>query len=345
SHNAVSIMIIPVLLLLFGYFILTIKHKRKFAMHIIFFGLYGAGLSAFFLLPAFFEGKYTLRDIVTKGEIHQRMVDPLSFVIPVWNYGGGNEFTKHLGFSIFFLFVLSFFIRKKILVFLWAIFFLYLFLMTSPSSFIWERLSILQKFQFPWRLLVMTTFIGALIGGIVIRGLQKQQRIFLLIALSLLSIFSTIHMWRPKAYIVYDESFFTGIYKSTTDTGESSPIWSVRFMEFSPNSAIEIAEGKAVVTKVSRTTTSREYLINAETKTRLVENTLYFPGWEVFVNNRKTDIQFQDPQWRGRMTFWVDEGTHTVRILFRDTKVRMISNIISLVSIGCLFPLLYLVRR
>jgi hypothetical protein len=345
SHNAVSIMIIPIVFFYAAYLIMRIQQKRKFVLSLLLFGLYGIGLAGFFLFPAFFEGKYTLRDIVTQGEIGQRMVAPVLFLFSPWNYGGGNEFTKEVGIPVIIVLVIALVKKSVFSLGLCILFLLYIFLMTSSSLFIWEHISLLQKFQFPWRLLVCTTFLGAITGAVVVNDIGKKHRVFLVFALSALSIFATSHMWKPKSHKTYDESFFTGIYKSTTDTGESSPIWSVRFMEFEPEVPMEVSEGKAVITPLEETTTTRTYMVNADTKSRLVENTLYFPGWNVFVNNKIVPVEFQDPQWRGRMTFWVEPGEHMIRIVFGETKLRAVSNIISLISVLGLVPILYFIKK
>ena len=67
SHNALSIMFLPVI---FGYMIYLIYSSDKKLLYTLYFILctfFGFALSAFFWLPAFFEAKYTLRDIVMAG--------------------------------------------------------------------------------------------------------------------------------------------------------------------------------------------------------------------------------------------------------------------------------------
>jgi hypothetical protein len=241
-----------------------------------------------------------------------------------------------------------------------------LFIMTSTSQFLWTKVVILQNFQFPWRFLSLTTFIAAVMGGISISQLlnmfgqktclpagtaeSKKQvskikdlrpMIFahcpmfttaLLIVFCFLLIVSTSYMWQPKDYQIKDESFYTGIYQSTTDTGESSPIWTTRFMEQTPKAVIEVISGEATVRQIRRTTTVHQYQVNAKIRAELLENTIYFPGWEVLVDGKKTDIEFQSGIHRGIMTFWVEKGEHQVTVVFRDTKLRKISNGITVVS-------------
>lgn len=350
SHNAVSIMMIPLLgiyALYLSYYKVQPSKRVTFIINLFLSVLYAVGLSAFFLIPAFLEGKYTLRDIVTQGEISGRMVQPLSFILSGWNYGGGNEFSKNLGLPAISSLFIAFYIvikgvKKHLLLSLFILLlFLYLFLMTPPSLFIWNAVSLLQKFQFPWRFLVMSSLMSALIGGLTVSLISAKYKNTFVIILTIL-VLSTYFMWKPKAYKNFDEKFFTDVYNGTTDTGESSPIWSVRFMEFSPELPLETAEGKTSVDIGFRNTTSREYTVTALERSKIVENTLYFPGWKIYVDGQETPIEFQDPQWRGRMTFWINIGRHTIKVLFTETKLRKISDIISVTSFVVLLPLIYL---
>lgn len=144
-------------------------------------------------------------------------------------------------------------------------------------------------------------------------------------------------MWKPVGYLNKPESYFTDIYESTTDTGESSPIWSVRFMEHKPNAHLEVIDGNMTFHETKRTTTRHEYELNSFMTTRVVENTLYFPGWTVTIDGKRSQIQFQDPLYRGLMTFYVPQGKHTLILQFMDTKVRQVSNLLSVIGFVILF--------
>ena len=147
-----------------------------------------------------------------------------------------------------------------------------------------------------------------------------------------------------KGFLSKPESFYSGIYNSTTDTGESAPIWSVRFMEKRPSAEIEVVEGKASIKKLSRTTNKRAYEIESDGKSRLRENTLYFPGWRVFVDGKEQNVEFQDPNSRGLITFFLNNGKHKVDIIFGNTKLRSAADSISLVSLFSLV-LLYIIPK
>lgn len=352
SHNAVSLMFLPLLAL---YALLLLMRQQRGRLTLLFdyvslVGL-GLGLSAFFWFPAFFEGRYTLRDIVTKGEYVSRLVEFKSLLYGDWNYGITGQFTTQVGLVQWLMVVLSaptvIWLRKKRSI-LWIqalgsllIFATTLFLMTSASRFIWEIVTTLQKFQFPWRFLSVAVFITSVLGGFFVATLPKKKQLVTCFLMLVLLLWTNKDYWHAKDFLLKDESFYTSVYTSTTDTGESSPIWSVRFMEQQPKAHMEIITGSATIREGGRTSVEHSYLIDARTKTRLRENTLYFPGWNVLVNGRAVPIEFQDPANRGLITFFVEQGQHAVQVRFGETRVRFFSNTISAIALVTLTFLLW----
>lgn len=334
AHNALSLMFIPLILFYIAYlYFFDAKKQLKFLLLTAYCLLLGILLSAFFWAPAFFEGKYTLRDIVTKGEFTDRFVPWMRFFT-----SGGNEFSKEIGLlhwmgivgSVIVLFKSK--VRKLrigILVLL-IIFLTSLFLMTEASQLVWNNITILQKFQFPWRFLSVSVFASSVLGAI---GIAHVKNKLMLVAYCLLLIVLSFPMWQPKNYLIKPESFFTSVYAGTTDTGESSPIWSVRFMERQAAAPYQVIEGKGAIEPIDRKSTGHTFAVNAKTRTRIVDNTLYFPGWQVFVDGKPAEIEFQDPSYRGLMTFWVDEGTRMIDVRFGETKLRKAANFISIAGL------------
>ena len=356
SHNAISVMFFPFVVIYALYLFSINRNKLLFASSVIGV-IYGFLLSSFFWIPAFMEGKYTLRDIVTKNEALTRFVDFQSLVYGNWNFGGSGVFSVQLGIVpwIFVLAVpicLYLLIKKKreknnLILFLLSIAFLIasIFLMIPASRPIWETFTILQKFQFPWRFLSISVFSVSLIGALVVYSfINEQIRKAILIFVIIGSLILTKDFWNVKGFLSKPESFYSGIYNSTTDTGESAPIWSVRFMEKRPSAEIELVEGKASIKKLSRTTNKRAYEIESDGKSRLRENTLYFPGWRVFVDGKEQSVEFQDPNSRGLITFFLNNGKHKVDIIFGNTKLRSAADSISLVSLFSLV-LLYIIPK
>lgn len=353
SHNAISLMFLPIIMLYIIFLIFNSKNKLSLILNTCFLILMGFSLSAFFWMPALAEGKYTLRDIVTSGSIEKNFANFFQLIYGPWSYGISGQFTLQIGIlhwlSVLFAFPVCFYLYKKknsLFVFtigILIIFFISIFLVTGYSQIIWKNISIMQKFQFPWRFLSVSVFTSSVIGALVLSYFPKstnppllkregqggsKNTVFLIILTSII-LFLNKGYWHAKSYLYFPDSYYSSVYKGTTDTGESSPIWSVRFMEKQPKSQIEVISGKAGIKKLISSSTFHEYLVDAESTARLKENTLFFPGWTVMVDNKPVEVQYQDPDYRGIMTFKITKGMHDVVVKFEETKTRLVADIIS----------------
>jgi uncharacterized membrane protein len=345
AHNAIAIMFMPIIGFYMVYLFLSESKQRwLFGILSISAVLTGFALSAFFWVPAFFEGKYTLRDIVTSGDVLARFVPWTWFIYSPWNYGQGDSLTKSLGImqwagiiaSIAAIWKTKQVSVRVVLLSVLGILFFSFFIMTSWSRPIWLAVTTLQKFQFPWRFLSVSAFAAAVIGGVTVGELLKRVKAgpYIMAALCVLIVVITVPMWQPKAYVTHDESFYSGIYLSTTDTGESSPIWSVRFMEHTATAQLEVIDGDASITNGFRSATVHQYSVRVFKPTLFLENTVYFPDWKIYIDGALTQIQFQNPNYRGLMTFQMAPGTHSVRAVFENTKVRTVAERISLAALA-----------
>ncbi len=356
SHNAISLIFFPFIFIYALYLFYEHRSKTKILLTFISLG-FGFLISFFFWFPAFVEGKYTLRDIVTAGAYSDRFVNIRDLIFGSWNYGESNEFTVQIGIIGIFISVICLILffklfkkndKQKFLLFITYIFFIIsILLMLKESSFIWEKITTLQKLQFPWRFLSLTIFSTSLITAIFVSKIKIKYQNVLVMLIIVFSILPTINFWKAKDYKVKSDNYYLKDYQGTTDTGESSPIWSIRFMETYPNNTIEIISGNAVIEKVSRTSTQHSYKISNKEKVRVKENTLYFPGWKIFDNNQLVNIEFQDPKNRGLMTFDLEPGTHLIKVIFENTKIRQISEFISFFSILTIFflPIAFTVKK
>ncbi len=347
SHNALSILFLAFA----GIYAVIIFFYNRNIMKFITLGIgvfWGFLLSSFFWIPALIEGKYTLRDIVTgDSEYALRFVEtPLKFFSPEWSYGITGQLSVQIGIVHLLVIAISVIAVVKLTkkepmkksLYIFALFSLIfsLFMMLRESNFIWSFVSTIQKFQFPWRFLSLTVLASSLVGAYAILLVKKEKRIFGLILVVVFAVLFYGSYWRANDYLNREDLFFKSVYEGTTDTGESAPVWSVRFMEERPDAHIEILQGEVFIQEKSRSSVLHEYSIISSDSARIKENTLYFPGWNIYINNKKlnpdTEIQYQDPAHRGVMTFNIDEGESNVRVVFEDTKLRFVSNVISLIS-------------
>ena len=343
SHNAISLMFMPFILLYSAYLIYLSKYKKSLIINLSFLIILGFALSMFFWLPALLEGKYTLRNIVTKGGYVGRFVDLKSIIYGPWSYGITGQFTVQFGPFQWLAILLSpvtLFILKKnkekyllsILLVLYTL--VSIFLMFPVSDFIWSRIILLQNFQFPWRFLAIIVFTSSVFASLFLDSILKKTNVKLVVLVSILIVVAiSSFYWKPKAYQQKNESFYTGVYEGTTDTGESAPIWSVRFMEKRPKAHLEVIDGNEQIKELNRTTTRHKYQVNVYKNTLFEENTLYFPGWEIKANGVPLNLEFQNMNYRGVMLFHLSKGDYIVEARYKETKLREISDIISFVSL------------
>lgn len=351
SHNALALLFVPLASLYILSLIWKSKNKRLLTFYFAVLACLGFGLSAFFVIPALLEGKYTLRDMVTDhGEYRQGFVSILDFFIPSWSYGGTAFLSKQIGIVQLLGLVIGVygFIKFRKNKFLFALLSLSLIvsliLMLPVTDFVWAHVSLLQKFQFPWRLLAIVVFVTSVLPSFIFNIKRNEKFYSVYVTVMCIAVVLLYYpYYQTNGYLLKPESFYTGIYKSTTDTGESSPRWSVRFMEHTPNQLAEVIEGEADIKQLTRTSTNHTYKIQAKTDmARIRENTLYFPNWQVFVNGQPVGIEFQDRQNRGLITYYVPKGNNNVTIEFNNTKQRILANSISLLSLLGLLVLIIL---
>lgn len=355
SHNALSIIYLPLMGVYAVLLILTSSRKITTTLLSAAMTMLGFAVSAFFWIPAYLEGKYTLRDIVTAGEIFKRY-EPISRLLySDWSFGGTGQMSVQVGIVHWIMvFAGCFFIynlfkkrrhakdRKKketytYYLYLFSVLFLFfwiaLFLITPYSMFIYEKVTLFQKFQFPWRWLSLALFPPAVFGGYLVTRIPEKYRLYVVSGIIGIAVVLSVPYWKTDAYFEKPDSFYTSVYEGTTDTGESAPRWSVRFMLERPSAFAEIIEGDAEIRTVRHDILSRVYQVRVSSEqARILENTLYFPGWFVTVDSRElplTEVWWQDPAYRGLITYFVPQGEHIVTIEFRNTKVRNISEIIS----------------
>jgi len=135
---------------------------------------------------------------------------------------------------------------------------------------------------------------------------------------------------------------------STTTYGEgfqpAVPIWvnvTDPWQKNLPKNHLAILQGEAVIKEIKRSPIEHAYSINALSTTLLKENTLYFPNWTLFANNKEVAINYKNPTYPGIITFKLPKGVYSVKLIFLPTKIRIISQWISIISgiLFCLFSI------
>lgn len=338
SHNALSLVFFGICVL----FAIIFSQKRM-----IFALILGLMLSAFYWLPAIFEHKYTYGDLYMKNVYLEHFPPFFQFVIPnLTNNPTLNTAKISMQFGAFHVLaiLLSLYLlwKKKIRdvrlkKLIWfCIFFIgtSVFFMQPVSIVFWKNISYLRQFQFPWRLLAVPAFATSLLAVSFLSLHTFKKRLFFWVLLAG-TIALTIVFWYPPEGFDRNtnENDYWNYPLNTTYFGETDVIWSAGPAKGFPKNRIEVISGAATVSNFVKKTQLHTFTVTAQSKTTLVDNTQYYPGWRVYVDNQKVPIQFQDANWRGLITFQVPQGTHSVRVLFGETPMRLAADLMSVITL------------
>jgi hypothetical protein len=346
AHNVLVFFALP---LLIGLMIYTITQRRA-GWKLIWPLLAGVCLTGFFWWPAVLEQAYTPlsqvsvnRDFInhfpTLGQLWWDVYDyGFSFAGPVDGVPMATGFLLWLGFWPMLLLLLKKQIPKPGLVWLMVGYLAgYLFLMSDASRPVWLLFPWLSFIQFPWRLVIYTTFILSVLAGF---GLSRTNRTYLWWLLGVIVFLHTLPRAVPNAVVTNNDEYYLTTAETTSLHDENMPrlfkkheAYALAEQYFNdipvytehPETRIEITDWK---------TASHEYVIETELETMVVERTAYFPGWKVHVNDQETPID-NDGKYMGMIAFFVPPGTHRVTTTFtEDTVARYVGNITTLIGAG-----------
>jgi hypothetical protein len=355
THNIMTIVFLPVVLLWVFYLLLTNKFKdiKSFiiALAIAF------GLSAFFILPAFLEKGLVQTESLTRFELDYRAnfisIKQL-FLDRVWGYGtsipgpeGGMNFSigwPHwiLAFvSLFVLFVKKIHKNTKYLILFIFVLFMVSALMThNKSTIIWENIKILTFFQFPWRFLSLSILTASILGGVVVTFFKEKFQIYTALLIVVITVLLNWSYFKPREFFNVTES-----QKLSGDMWEAQRRGAV--LDYLPKTALEpregapttplITSGKADITNFVNKSNRFEFDVKIIEDATIHVPTYYFPNWQVEVNGKVYPVSFDN--YLGRISINLTEGNYHVVGNFKNTPIRNIGNIITLVSIAGLIKL------
>jgi len=332
AHNALAIMFLPALALL----MLCESHGDRIKNVLsAWVGLaWGLALSAFFWLPSLYEMKYTLTRIyLADKNFHDYFLNLKQLIWQPWSFS--NKATPvYLGITS--LIIISIALIKAIkqkdkrLTLQLVLLTIIIWLMTSASTFVWEKIPIIQYFQTPWRFLAMTVFSISVIAAYLLKNTKKMSMLLILI-ISVL-IIETLPNIKVLSPMKVNEDYFNSYPLSTTWHHEGAPVWTAGEATNFPLSRYELI-GKGEISVLHETSTDKIINVNSLNDSRIIFHHYYFPGWKVKINSDEIPIQFQDINYRGLITFDVPKGEHIINIKFNKTKIRILSELVSLAAI------------
>lgn len=335
SHNGISLMFTPVI---FIYLLLHSVSKKNILSNSI--GLVGGlAISSFFWLPALYEQRYVNGAFFIGDMYKNHFLTFRDMILFRWGFGpdvhSDNGLSPHLGILqevIALCSVVGMFLKKrvtKVFVFWIVVALGTLFITSEYSSAIWKQISVLRMYQFPWRFIALTSFSLCVIATYGISLLNGNYKKVIVVVICILVI--------PYLQLIPRNSLPDKQYESYTSNtyfhGEASTVWSAGDPGVAPESKVEIISGEGKLSSYRQWNSKKTYSLFAKSDISIKDNTLYYPGWKVYSGNVEIPIEFQDMNHRGFITYDVSKGEHLITVQFEETKIRLLANMISLVSV------------
>lgn len=326
---------------------LQTKQKKAFTLLTSVSILLGVGITAAYIIPLFWEVKYFYYGLTKNHLVPNQFLGLTNYFDPGWYYFYRNDVFVRGNFIQFGLIEtiiviagviasLYYFVKRKasknkLLIFAAVVSLILIIFTTSVTGILYNSINLLNGIQYPWRFLGIFIFIPPLIVCALIKDVKFQP--YSIAAIILIISFSRFPQMYGKNFTVYPQEkyFFTAenLHGNILNT-----VWTGKTLEYPVKSSKPaIIDGKGQITPNQIKNGYRDYQINAETKLRMADYTFYFPGWRVYVDGQKTPIEYQDPNYRGVITYEVPQGSHHIVLKFEQTADRILGGLITLLCL------------
>jgi hypothetical protein len=222
-------------------------------------------------------------------------------------------------------------------------FFLSLFAATPVSRIFWSNSAVSSFFQFPFRLLSISTIAGSWIIAYSIDVVSEEKRIFFMVLCILGWALSYLFIIRSIDYVNRPEGYYTTNEATTTVKDEYMPKWVTQKMGNRANNRIEFVSGTGSILSQPVSSQHIEFTADVKHKGVLQVNMIYYPGWGATIDNEPVSIDYTNAF--GLIRFPVAAGTHHVIVEFRETVFRFICNVMSFVSLLFGLGYFFLLRK
>lgn len=353
SHNIGVVMVTPALI---AWFLSVGKFKNKMWFLQAFF--LALGISAFFLLPAWFEKNLVHIDTLTSGYFNYlaHFLDIKQVLFSMhWGYGvsqlGPNDdINLSVGIlqwvlpALGVLLVMVSFLKRKFtiynlqfttLIFIGTI---SLFMTHSKSTFIWDNVALLKYFQFPWRFLLLAGFAFSAAAGYLVKFFKDKKFVGLVVVLVfVITYFLYGGFFRPKEWdYITDAQKFSGINwtkEITASLYDYLPIAAKTAPDVEASDKPVFVTGVADVLNGTKGTDWQDWNVRVDSVVANLQLSIYdFPSWHVVLDGKALDINSNNIH--GLITVSIPQGSHKVESRLMDTPIRQISNVLSLATLA-----------
>lgn len=308
SHNTLALLFLPVII------IYLISRGLPFAIYFLPSLVLGLGISSFFWIPAIFDLQYTVFSKIQVSD-WQRYFASLSLV-------------GFVSFLIFAWALIKLNLRSRTYSLMICLGIISLFFSLSISSMASEWLPV-SVVQFPFRFLSITILAVSFLAAFLLNQVKGKRSIVFGIIILLIGFLSCFSYLTPSVFFDKGDSYYATNEDTTTVKNEYLPVWVKNNPTEHYKNKVEIVNGEISDLKVRPNNVN--FIASSITDTEVTINTIYFPGWKVFIDSNDSSINYNNES--GVIKLNLPAGTHKVTANFSETPVRFVSNIISLVSL------------
>lgn len=367
SHNITTLLAVPFVILYVLFLIIKWdkikKSEAKLRIkNLLLAGMAVFGLTAFYLLPAFFEKNYTQVETFILGDYFNFRLHFLyfrQFFLDNFGYGGSGYgpddglsfflgWAQLLGWMITGL-VISYQLisnkgkvkkeESKKIKWIAGIMLLTvaaMWMSTFKSQWWWEKLSSLLEFvQFPWRLLSLTIVFLSLVSVAGLSWLKEKWQNRLIGLLLLILAISSFNYFQGEKYLT-EPAFYQSDENYIRES--MSPI----LVDYLPSDFVFYDGLQAIAKDIKVLKTDKQpnikvdkmdeklYIFQNDQEIQVELTVANYPGWVAEINGKKTNIETSK---LGNMLIELPAGEVALGLKLKSTPWRWWSNMISLITL------------
>ncbi len=208
------------------------------------------------------------------------------------------------------------------------------FLTTDLSKEIWYTIKPLQTILFPWRFLTFTTFACAILATYTASHFQKSGWKFLMIAvLLILAIYPSRHYLKGSGWHSFSDAYYLNYNDPLKLENYYLPKGIARDLANLKLPEASVIQGKGKVELLEKKSNSMTAFASLEKDSRVQFHTIYFPGWEFYLDGKHSRIITNYSGLEGLTIVDVPKGSHSLSLEFKETPLRKTANSLSLASV------------
>lgn len=330
-----------------GWHFFKSRQKKTYFLRLFAAGILSLCLTAYYWLPAMAERKYVKFSGAISNYYQAHFVTLKQLFYSPWGYGFSMPGTENdlMSFQIglaqwlavFSGIIFVFFNWKKersknYLIFFLGSFFFSLYLMLESSAWFYPLLNKYFTIDIPWRFLGVAVFSGSLLfGGLNTYIKKKLLRDFLLVFGLFLAFYSNRNHLKVNQYVYFPESEYWQSAETSNEYDDYAPRWFRYEQAGQSDPDFTVLNGLAENKLVLRKSNLLKFQSQVQSESAFIAAKIaYYPGWQAFVDGSESEIYYEDD---GRIKIGLDKGSHLVELVFKETRLRRISSLISLTAL------------